>query len=665
MNHRVDRVLFQHDGMRDFTVVASSLPHSEWNRYEHWLRYYVRGGGHSRPAACIRYVTQARTAAILRQVRGKGNNRSDSCQVLVGPSTTLTHRTALAMRQWSGWDDQYWSSRLVGVRVDDIKSALHRPWERQSPREINSFDLAAAVVALLRKSDRPLSLITNPNDQDWVADFLWVLFDLIEELFREEHPDFAWTFSTFESSDHSGSSKPVRIAVLPPTADIDRNYGTVRSQVHLSAQAVDNNGDPKTYIAAALVNRYLQHGRQKLHYWMAHNGVFVQRSVAARIQRLEEVIENEKPLTDVQLFCRLWNDNLDPIPVLAEIRRRSESSPQDRAEVRRILLTYPEWLDRVCAAVPPEQADESVSAVMQFAIPVADLTSEDAMGNIAWVLRQCSDAPLCRALNRHLIVHGAHGIILDAAMYQYSRQAGLTVPESVIRPVPAWAPPVASDHTTDPSLQDGDHKPPPSSQTISAHVADQGGTSGASADEAVTSTSQPQSGSVAPLGAAGQAPTGRRQQLADLRNDMPPIVIIATVAIVLVILLLLLITVKSCGSTGNTKQSDQITIGSSATTTRMPAELVGSWVRHNRDTRLTYQFQSDGKYRSLEASTQLSHTVDGVVDVVGTTITLHPISSSDLSALSTNLQYKWRIENSMLILVSDNQMELTFERQSL
>ena len=212
MTRHVDRLLFTHQGGRDFAVSASSLERAQWQTWEQQLRLFVRTGGSARPVTSIRYWCYGGKAAILRRTRGDGDTRSDQCQVLVGDDRLLTHRTALATCAWRGWDPSYWtgSETLPEVSVDEINRLNQSrliSWQDEKGDDL----LTRAVGELLLHPQWPVALVSFQFDMGRAVAFLSALFDILENLLYGS----AWTFSTYETS---YDDEIPRIAFLPHRA---------------------------------------------------------------------------------------------------------------------------------------------------------------------------------------------------------------------------------------------------------------------------------------------------------------------------------------------------------------------------------------------------------------------------------------------------------------
>jgi hypothetical protein len=460
----VDRLLFTHQGGRDFTVSASSLERAQWQTWEQRLRLFVRGGGSTRPATSIRYWCGGGNAAILRRTRGRGDNRTDSCQILVGNDRLLTHRTALATHGWPGWEASFWSTgsnplpEVSGGEVNRLNQSSPSTWLDDAGNEL----LLWAVGALLRDPRRPLVLVSFPFGIDPAVAFLAALFDIVENLLH----GLSWTFSTYETS---YDDELPRIAFLPSGFYVSRNHPIMGSVIQADEPPILS--EQHLTVAKALVDIYRGHdGWQALNKWLNEHDVLQPALLDDRVARLLAVPQLGEPVRrlpaarptpdtrapsvhitthddepawgdDIQLLLALDTPDSDPRQVLAEIRRREQAESAHRAEVRRHLLTNPEWVERLSASVPPAEANEAVDTVIDFAIPASDLLNEEVAGEVTWIqARLPLHTPLCLGLARHLFRHNAFGIFHLAQTYRICWAAGWEVPESVVKPAPSQRP---------------------------------------------------------------------------------------------------------------------------------------------------------------------------------------------------------------------------------
>jgi len=479
----IDRLVFAHRGSPDFGPVTGSLPAQQWNIWNQRVGRFLRPGSDERPSTSIRYWTDAdRNAAILRRIRGSGNTRTDRCHVLIGTTDTLTHRIALCSQHWLGWDDQYWSPRHEGpagldrVKPADIAMMARSPAARTGNpnRTITSEHLIAGVQGLLTRPERPLSLVTSELNTDRRVEYLHAIFDVVEHLLGERTLDFAWTFSTFEDPDDGEDLEP-RIAFQSAEPSGVSVYEPVRRVVSMHGAQLP--ADQYRSAAGELVARYADDGGPALHAWLSDNQILRPTAVDDRVEQLLHVLQTNghnrqsgaqvphrrstttsqfgqqqgefwqdhkrllEHLDGVQLLCRLNDDTADARPVLVEIRHRGEAIDHQRDEVRRLLLTYPHWTDRVFEFASGIDAERAVDTLVGFAITPGDLNRENVAGEIVWALAQRpTGAALDYGLARHATRHGALGIMLLGPPYRMAVQYGYPIPNLQARPQPSWRP---------------------------------------------------------------------------------------------------------------------------------------------------------------------------------------------------------------------------------
>jgi hypothetical protein len=267
---RVDQIRFELGepdrlGTWGYGPVASSLPNT--GDLETWtgrLHLYYRSDDsplQRRPPVSQVYWSDGEHAAVLRRIRGRDDNRHDTCHAAVGLASALTVRDALCMedawwRELRAQDQQ--ARRPVDLRaLWTDRHAVEDRLDRRG-RQLHGY-LNVLAAAALPDPRRPISVIAGDMDNADKMALLWAFLDLTE-VPGESRP---WTFSTYETRhDDVGRDLPhvVLLAEAPPRSAFEVS----RRMANLVGPARHGEFDAP---ARAWVAEYLRAGGPAARTW--------------------------------------------------------------------------------------------------------------------------------------------------------------------------------------------------------------------------------------------------------------------------------------------------------------------------------------------------------------------------------------------------------------